>query len=657
MNWFNDLSMRSKLLLLVVPPILILQLMFIGQLYSNWQTNTNMSHLLRQTELMRLLNPVVTELQRERGRTASFLGATESAQESAKLELSAQHEKSEMAMRALQNSPLIKQAEMLNAPLTQVISLRQKVLAHELSSQEAIANYSGLISTLMQYNKSTLQGIQTDDSLRKTMVYWAIAELTEMSGQERALGLAYLRKGDYNAKALTPLLQNHGQQLSLQLTIATLLKENELDFWQTMLNSPENQNLLQQRVNLIDTDRVAQVTTSSWYEHTTARIDRIVQSQQEILTEIVSSSTLAKDSAKEHLIWTLIFMTLVVFVGAVLGLMMVRRLNQQTQSLNRALGLGMNNKDLTVLIQAHSKDEMGTIALHVDELFSLLSRSLNELGMASDKLSKATAQNTSVAQSNTRHIEQQQQQVEQVATASEEMSSTSAQISQNVLKVAEAAQSVRHKSEEGESHVRDSVAQVRVLAGSVEGVDGLMRDLQSRSSSMIKVIDVIRNLAEQTNLLALNAAIEAARAGEHGRGFAVVADEVRKLAQQTHSSTAEIQNIIQSFTELSNKAASSMQESSQVSADTLRLSNELEQIFNEILTEVKQISDMSAEIATASEEQVAVSREVARSMDAIADDAAQSLTGAREIQQVAQEQEALASELKALASSFKTRSS
>ncbi len=655
MNWFNDLSMRSKLLLLLVPPILILQLMFFGQLYSNWQTNTNMSHLLRQTELMRLLNPVVTELQRERGRTASFLGASAEAQENAKRELTAQQETAEQALRALQNSPLIKQAPELNAPLASVAAVRQKVLSKQLSAQEAIAEFNRLINALMQYNKSTLQSIQTDDSLRKAMVYWAIAELTEMSGQERAIGLAYLRKGDYSSKALTPILQNHGQQQNLQLTIATLLKENELGFWQAMLNSSENQNLLQRRAQLIDPDQAAQLSTSSWYEHTTARIDRIVQSQQEILTEIVTSSTQAKNSAKEHLIWTLIFMVAVVFVGAILGLMMVRRLNQQTQNLNRALGLGMSNKDLTVRIQVGSKDEMGTIALHVDELFSLLSRSLNELGVASDKLSKATAQNSSVAQSNTRHIEQQQQHVEQVATASEEMSSTSAQISQNVLKVAEAAQSVRHKSEEGESHVRDSVAQVRVLAGSVEGVDGLMRDLQSRSSSMIKVIDVIRNLAEQTNLLALNAAIEAARAGEHGRGFAVVADEVRKLAQQTHSSTAEIQNIIQSFTELSNKAASSMQESSKVSADTLQLSNELEQIFNGILTEVKQISDMSAEIATASEEQVAVSREVARSMDAIADDAAQSLTGAREIQQVAQEQETLACELKALASSFKTR--
>ena len=246
------------------------------------------------------------------------------------------------------------------------------------------------------------------------------------------------------------------------------------------------------------------------------------------------------------------------------------------------------------------------------------------------------------------------EQVEQVATASEEMSATSEQISQHTQRVADAAVSVRSKSEAGEETVKQSVNQVQRLAGSVQGVDQLMQDLQHRSDSMIEVIDVIRNVADQTNLLALNAAIEAARAGEHGRGFAVVADEVRTLAQQTHSSTQKIQEIIESFTELAATATHSIESSHKIADEALLQSKELERTFDDILNDVKRISDMASEIATASEEQVAVSREVARSMEMIRDDSAQTYQGAMEIRSVTQNQSALATELKDLAGEFKT---
>lgn len=651
MNWFNNLSMRTKLMLLVVPPILFLQLVFIGEINENWQQNHNMKRLLQQTELMSLLSPVVTELQRERGRSAGFLSSLGDAKD----ELLAQQKKSDTVIAVLINSPLLEQVESLRMPLNALPSLRRQVLNRELSNQAAIAQFNTVIQQLMQFNTNTLQGIQSDDSLRKTMVYWAIAELTEFSGQERALGLSYLRKAEFTSEQLALILQNQGQQNALILTVFALLKVEENQFWQALQDSFENQQVLKIRADLMDVQRAKNIVPEQWFSLTTARIDRIVESQQKILTDIMDGSNQAKNQSQKQLSLTLVFMVVVLGMGILISAIMIRRLNAQTRNLQRALSSGMSNKDLTVSIQTNTTDEMGVIAKHVDDLLGILSSSLNELDFASDKLSMAIAKNSKVVQENTQHIAQQQEQVHQVATASEEMSATSAQISQNVLKVADAAQNVRQKSEDGGQHVHQSVAQIRLLAGSVESVDGLMRDLQGRSSSMISVIDVIRNLADQTNLLALNAAIEAARAGEHGRGFAVVADEVRKLASQTHSSTEEIQNIIQGFTELSNKAANSMQESHKVSTATLERSNELEQIFNEILNDVKQISDMSAEIATASEEQVAVSKEVARSIDVIADDALHSLNGAREMQQIADQQETLADELSRLARSFKTR--
>lgn len=651
MNWLKSLSIRSKLLLLTVPPMLVLQLLFIERLQQEWHSYQSMSSLLQEVEFIQLLNPVVTELQRERGRTAGFLAS----EGRAKTELISQQSQTDRAVAQLKNSKLFSENHELNSPLKRIKNYRQQVLSQNIQAAEAIASYSQLIAELMAYNKSFLYNNPYSDALRKNLAYWAIAELTEVSGQERAVGNAYLQNSNERNGQLLALMKLQGQQKSLQILIDTILTDQENKFWLRAVSSNDNKEVTDLRLKIENAELSSSVTASQWFENTTHRIDRFIESQEEILQDINSSSVVSKDRAQTSLWLSFALMVLILWVGMALVLTTVRQLTGHISRLVQAIKLGMKNKDLGVRIQAESTDEIGELAKNVDELYQILSDSLKELDGASDQLSEATARSTTITQKNTSHLEQQQQQVDQAATATEEMSATSTQISQNILQVAEATRSVRDKSSNGELHVRDSVAQIRTLASLVESVDALMQDLQQRSGSMIQVIDVIRSLADQTNLLALNAAIEAARAGDHGRGFAVVADEVRQLARQTHESTQQIEDIINTFTELSNQAASSMEQSNQVSSSTLKLSTELENIFADILTDVYSISDMSSEIATASEEQVAVSQEIARNMDAIQQGAVETLTGAQEIQQVAHTQESLANRLKTLASAFKTR--
>ena len=653
MNWLNNLAMRNKLLILIVPPMLALVFLFAERIWLATEHRDDMHALLQETQLLAVLNPIVTQLQRERARVAIFLGNVNEGNTAQALKQ--QQQLSDEAIQAFARAPSRQQAKDLDSSLQDLTQLRQQVAARSVASAEAIAGYTRIIASFMLKTDAVLSQAASSDILRSVAVYSAMTNMAELTGQERAVGLAYIRAGQFNTDRLLPVVNLQGQQDSWSAMVNMFSDEQGKTAWRQVLASNENQRLLSLRAVLITPDFTNRLTPDDWYSVTTARIDKLNSVKEAVLQQVVLRAEQDEQQARQRLWGSLVGVFIIVGLGCVVALAMVRQLSSQVGRMTQAITVAMRTKDLTVPVKTNSTDEIGQISNLIDGLYSEFSSSLQQLDSASGQLAQAMQRSADITSQNTMHIDEQQQQVVQVATASEEMSATSAQISQSVAQVADAAHSVREKSENGENHVKDSVSQVRELTRSVGAVDGLMQDLQQRSSSMLQVIDVIRNLADQTNLLALNAAIEAARAGEHGRGFAVVADEVRKLASQTHSSTQQIQDIIGSFTELAGSAASSIQESHKVSEQTLQLSNDLEQIFDEILEDVKRISDMSAEIATASEEQVAVSKEVAQSMDIISTGANQTYRGAVEIHEVTEQQLRLAEQLKSLAHEFKTR--
>ncbi|MGE8308276.1 MAG: methyl-accepting chemotaxis protein, partial [Pseudomonas protegens] len=278
---------------------------------------------------------------------------------------------------------------------------------------------------------------------------------------------------------------------------------------------------------------------------------------------------------------------------------------------------------------------------------------LQSISGSAHQLASAAEELNSVTEEGARGLSQQNNEIEQAATAVNEMTSAVEEVARNAVSTSEASKSATTSAGDGRDQVRETVSAIERMSSDVQGTASLIGDLANESRDIGKVLDVIRGLADQTNLLALNAAIEAARAGEAGRGFAVVADEVRALAHRTQQSTSEIERMIGSIQSGTEHAVDSMRNSTERAESTLSIARGAGQSLDTINSAISEINERNLVIASAAEEQAQVAREVDRNLVNIRDLSVQSTTGANQTQAASSELSRLAVDLSNLVTRFK----
>lgn len=348
---------------------------------------------------------------------------------------------------------------------------------------------------------------------------------------------------------------------------------------------------------------------------------------------------------------SVVMVALFVVIGSLLSKVVVRPIKVMAE---RLTDISQGEGDLTQRLDTSSKGESGQMAHAFNQFVASIDSIVGRTKQSSEEIGSVAHRSDSLSADLSGIVMKQANSVDHLSTAFNEMVATANEVASNCTSAAASAEHSESQVQEGNRLIQQTMDSLSQLETEINSSNESMSTLSQESNNIVGILDTIKAIAEQTNLLALNAAIEAARAGEQGRGFAVVADEVRTLAGRTAESTDEIDKLLTRLQQQTNVVAGKMQHSVTVANSSVELASQTYQVFEQILASVLAIKDMMIQISAAAEEQHLVAEEINNNVLVIHDGAGESRDLAAQVSQTAASLNELATELQAMVSRFKS---
>ncbi len=656
----TDMSFKQKIIALLILPILGFLWLSASTISKSVETTSEMSSLNQLTRLSVVYSELVHELQKERGMTAGFIGSkgTKFVSELQSQRTSADNRRAQRTeywqSAAIDLPQITRLNNEISQSLNQITSIRNRVDSQSIPLSEALGYYTKLNAKLLSVS-ALIAELSSDATITtETIAYYNFLQGKERAGIERAVLNNTFSKNEFGPGMLVKFISLVTEQNTYFSNFEVLSNPDNVRFFEQQLNDrsvaevEKLRSLAESKMSGFDVDPVY------WFAQATGRIVQLKKTENQLADSLIALTEKKMSEAQSAMMMSIGLFALVTLFATFVSVKAISDLTMRVKDLTVMLSKVRNDNDLTVRAKYVGNSELGQISSALNETLEKFSNVIDNLSQSSLTLASAAEETSQTCHYNSNTLVQQQDQIGLVATATEELSATVNEVAAKTQQTASSAKLVDEQSQEGLSTVQNSYHSIEKLASEINDLAEKITHLHESSNNINSVIDVIKSVAEQTNLLALNAAIEAARAGEQGRGFAVVADEVRTLAQRTQQSTAEIEGFISSLQSDVQTAFNVIDNSQKMSSKAVEDSREVEQTLQGISNAVSEIFSMTEQIATATEEQAVVTQDIAQNVMAVEQKSTESTTGATQIAATAKEQAELAASLKEIASTFKS---
>lgn len=657
----QNLTFVKKIAALLALPILAFLWLSVNKTVTSYQTYSNNSELQQMVELSVVYSNLVHELQKERGATAGFLGSKGTKFVT---ELAAQRQqtdkKNQTQKRFLQETyfsdpkvnSLINNARQELAKLEQI---RSQVSSQQIQAASAIGFYTALNKKLLSVSELIVALSQNAEVSRELISYYNFIQGKERAGVERAVLSNTFAVDKFAPNVFARFVSLVSEQNTYINNFVVLGSPTLTSAYERRMDNPAVREV--ERLRTIAREHSIKgnfgVDSVHWFKTATDRINLLKQTEDNIANQLQELSNTLISKARNAVMTNVVMAILIFLVIVGLVTFVTKDMLVQVKNLTSVMSKMREQNDLTVRTSHKGTDEISEIGRALNLTLEKFGEAISHILGSSNDLATSAGDTSQTVQRNNEIVEEQLNAVTMIATAAEELTATSQGVAENTSMAADSAKHADETAKSGMAIVRETYNSIEALRSEIDSLATTITSLNEKSTNITNVIDVIKSVSEQTNLLALNAAIEAARAGEQGRGFAVVADEVRTLAQRTQNSTSEIESIISELLTESNQAFSVIDRNKSKAVEAVNKSKEAEVALREISEAISKVSEQTEHIAVAAEQQLTVTQDVSSNVVAIEQKASEVALNSKQIEEATSKQSELASNLQELAITYK----